>query len=62
MCTLMFLKYLHNKILRNLSPIFFNQLIMKHNENTQNNLSKMKFLFFEIEIWCIDQDCIEQSF
>jgi len=31
-------------------------------ENAQNNLSKMKFLLFEIEIWGIDQDCIRQSF
>jgi len=43
------------------SPIFFNQLLCKTMKKTQNNLPKMGFSFFELEIWCVNQDCLKQQ-
>jgi len=43
--------------LKNSSLIFFNQFLYNTMERTQNRLWKMEILFFEIEIWCVDQDC-----
>jgi len=37
--------------LKNLTPIFFDQLICETMKNTKDHFSKMKILVFEVEIW-----------
>jgi hypothetical protein len=46
---------------KNSSPIFSNQLLCKALKNTQKNLPKIEFLFFQSGIWYVDCNCRKQE-